>query len=169
MGTRLFTPALIAAVCLAVGCDEPTPTEVTPEPSDLQFSVTSNEKDVPFAFGAAGCGDQIWIEGTDHWVVKRTETPSGRIQWSWRTNFSGSAIGTLSGNRWKVTGTYGYQEVLDGNDGFPYVAKYQDWAVFVGLGQTPNVKWKANFHVTINASGDVVVERRPFDVTCQGY
>lgn len=170
MGNRFFTPALIAAVCLAAGCDEPTPTEVTPPLSDQQFAVTTNEKDVPFEYGVSSCGDQVWIVGTDHWVIKSTETPSGRIQWSIRTNFSATAVGTPSGHTWKVHGQYHYQEVVDASDGFPFVAKYQDRTVAVGLGQTPNVRFNLNWHVTVNASGDWVVDRRFIpDPVCQAH
>ncbi|MGD8700382.1 MAG: hypothetical protein PVJ43_13890 [Gemmatimonadales bacterium] len=169
MGNRFFTPVLIAVVCFALSCDEPNPTEVTPPPSDQQFAVTTNEKDVEYQNELALCGDWISVEGTEHWVIKRTETPSGRIQWSTRTNYKGTAVGTPSGHTWKLNGQFHYQEVMDGNDGLPFVAKYQQRGVFVGLGQTPNMRGKINWHVTVNPAGDWVVDRRFIpDPICQG-
>ena len=110
------------------------------------------------------CGDEIWIEGTDHWVFKANETPNGRILNSWRTNYKGTGVGTPSGNTSSLNGTWGGQVSVDA-DG----PVRRDWCECIGHGQVPNIHWKSRYHVTINAPGDIVVERSFFDVKCQGY
>ncbi len=168
MTYRTLATAVVVSGLFAAGCDDTTPTEVTPTLLGPQHAVTVNEKDVPFAqwLTVPVCGDFVYIEGTDHWVEKFTETPDGRTLISWRTNYKGTATGYPSGNTWKLRGQWGNQVTID-SDGFPAVRTYVDDVRLIGQGQVPNVSFKTHYHVTINAHGDMVVQRLFQDIKCQ--
>jgi hypothetical protein len=164
----------IVFACLVVtflaNCDSGTPTEVVDPISDVEFAVTYHEKDVPWSqwWGAPLCGDMVWIEITDHWIYKYVETPSGRVLDSWRTNYKGTAVGTPSGNTWKISGKWGGQVNYDAADGEPYVQKYEDFLTLVGHGKAPNMRSEYVIRLKINANGEVTVDREFFNITCQG-
>jgi hypothetical protein len=167
----VLATAIVGVAFTVAGCDDPTPTEATPALSGPQHAVTVNEKDLPFGpatlFPNPVCGDEVTAVGTDHWVEKYTETPNGRILISWRTNYTGTATGSPSGHTWKMSGQWGGQATVDA-DGFPYVESDVNSYNLIGQGNVPNIVFKARYQLTINAPGDIVVDRLVIDAKCLG-
>jgi hypothetical protein len=171
MKIRVITGALAVAVLATASCNEPAPTEVSSPASELNLAVTQNAKDLHWEGLLAGepCGDQVWVEAMEHWVVKYTEGPSGRVLSGWHYNGSGTGVGTPSGNTWKLRWQGNAYVAKDGTDGWPFVRHYVHDGVLIGHGNAPNITFKVNNKLTINASGDVTVNRRLSDIKCQGY
>lgn len=171
MTNQALATVLVAAAFFALACDEPSPTEVTPTLSEPSLTVIQNAKDLPWEGWLAGepCGDRVWVEAMEHWVVKYTEGPSGRVLSGWHYNGSGTGVGTPSGHTWKLHWQGNAYVTMDGTDEWPKVRHYVHDGVLIGHGSAPNIKFKVNNKLTINASGEIIVNRRFSDITCQGY
>ena len=105
--------------------------------------------------------------GTGSCNEKYTETPSGRKLDSFPTNYTATAVGRTSGNVWNVNGQRGGNINWDDIDDFPFVRNNYERVVLVGQGQTPNRIWKWNWHITVNATGEVIINRNVFDEICK--
>ena len=159
--------ALLLVPTLVLACDQQP---AAPEIADaFSAAVTYNERDVPFTFQfhipVCGAG-LITMEGMDHWVVQYVETSSGRVVDAFRTNYTATAVGEPSGYVYKVNGFW-MERAAAHVDGYPYVFIHREPITLVGHGSIPNIRVFVNNKVTINANGDVLVDRQLDWYSCQ--
>jgi hypothetical protein len=162
----------IGCACLLVAilaCSDETPTDpsaVALVEHGFNAAVTFHERNLPFTHQTAVCGEtQLW-EGTDHWIEQRTETASGRILSAFRSNYTGTVTGVPSGNVYKLNGHFEFRQTFDA-DGYPYTVTNTETDVLIGKGSAPNIVLHVVYKVTINANGDVSIQRLVIDERCQ--
>ena len=161
---------VVFATAFALNCGDRGPTDLEETlPEDLQSSaaVTVNEREVPFTLVTYHCGETQYWTGTDHWVEQLTETPSGRVMISFRTNYHAIVVGQPSGREYNLNGHFEARETFDATDGYPYVINGPETDVLVGHGSTPNIVSRWTWIITTNALGEVTVARISHWAKCQ--
>lgn len=161
---------VVFATAFALNCGDRGPTDLEETlPEDLQSSaaVTVNEREVPFTLVTYHCGETQYWTGTDHWVEQLTETPSGRVMISFRTNYHATVVGQPSGREYNLNGHFEARETFDATDGYPYVINGPETDVLVGHGSTPNIVSHWTWIITTNALGEVTVARISHWAKCQ--
>ncbi len=171
MRYRVLT-AVLTCASLLVGCSEQNGPV---EPNSLMLTspsaaVTDNYRE-SYVFWGIGCEDPVEVvrlDGVDHWVIQYTQTPSGRKVDGIHSNYTATAVGQMTGNVWKLNGgQFHYKVTWDDIDGFPYVVTYMEQQILVSKGRLPNMMGKWRYHMTLNANGEVTIEREAGEFVCK--
>jgi hypothetical protein len=166
-------PGVVPCVLLAAltaGCADETvtptdPSDIVLEELGINAALIFHEHELPFSFSTSFCGEtQLW-EGADNVVAQLTETPSGRTLFAIEDIYKGTVTGVPSGNIYRLNGHFVIKEIGE-TEGPQAVYNNTGIAVLIGQGTTPNMVSHYNIKVTMNANGDVVVDRVVSDLKC---
>lgn len=166
-----MSPLRIAPACLLVAllaCSDQTPTDpdsVALDELGVNAAVTLNERDVPFTWTSYFCGEtQHWV-GTDHWIYRYTETPSGRRVSGIHDVYKGTVTGDPSGTVYKLNGHYEWNVIWD-SEGPHLVDNGPENDVMIARGKTGNIQVHVYWMFVTNANGEPVVERFLIESKC---
>lgn len=161
MRSKLIKVGVLGAALAIWSCQDQGPVDPTLDAfktSGPSAAVIQNDY-LPFTFDFEACGESLHMEGIDHWIVQLTETPSGQKMYGFRTNYKATTVGTTTGNIYKTIGQWHERWTWDDGDQAPYVYHIVTHMVLVGKGNTPNIQGRWIYQLTINANGDVVVDK----------
>ena len=151
-----------AAMVGLVACDGSRSTAPKVTPTAPRLEVLENERDLPFAFDVPTCDEVVQITGVFHVVIASTASPSGNTSDRFHINAKGIGIGATSG------ATYQWNDAINQTVNFrgeqPVIAAAQ--TTLVGQGGVSDIRFRARFHVTVNANGDLTVLIDEFEAIC---
>jgi hypothetical protein len=174
--------ALFAATfALLVACDavstpvEPALTAVAQRANGVgtesATTVTTNEQiDITlFVFvpcAAGGAGEVIEVSGPLHILSHVTISNSGNFHFKIHFQPQGiSGVGLTTGDKYQATGVT--QEEFNSNAPLPITDTYVNNFRMIGQGPGNNFLVHQNFHITINANGDVTSLHNNSSVECK--
>ena len=131
----------------------------------------SNEKinfdgftvNVPCANG--GSGEDVVFLGDLHVLITSTVTPNGRVRLKFHFQPQGlSGIGAVTGDKYEATGVTQETDVFGTvNTVINFVNNFR----MIGQGPGNNFLVHQNFHVTVNANGDITSTHDNSSVECK--
>ena len=161
--TRLGIITLLAGAALAACTDVPSAASVAPVAS--AETGTSNIS-VPFDAVLGGCTEPIHFTGELHILFHSTFTSSGIVHF--KSHFQPQGVkgtGLLTGTKYEATGVT--QDEFNYNGPLPYTESFINNFRLIGRGPDNNLLIHENFHITINANGDVTAIHDNFSVECR--
>ena len=134
---------------------------------------------VPFPVGNCvngGAGEVIVFSGTLHRVTAIRVDDQGGVHVTLHTNLAGvEGVGLSSGDTYRATntaGSFGGRLEINAPPGTtvadPREATSSGTVRFVSSGSGDNLTVRLTAHVTINANGDVIVDRMTLEPICNG-
>lgn len=152
------------ALFVAASCsDEPT---APPELSNLAIGPPGLTPAVVFKGWFPGeevvweaCGEEHTYVGTDHIVIRETETPSGIYKWGIHINSRAATVTSESGNVYSASpwAWSGWFSVVDGTD--RYLESNTSTLIAHGVNVDGKLWWKWRFQLNNLESGEVIVDR----------
>ena len=172
----------VAAFALLVACENTvTPVEPTlvgsrsiaSASANSATTVTTNEQIdvtlfvfVPCANG--GAGEVISVSGPLHVLTHTTISNSGMAHVKQHFQPQGlSGEGFTTGDKYQGTGVTQEEFNVDLRDGAPQTDTFINNFRMIGQGPDNNYLVHENFHVTVNANGEVTTVVDNFSVTCK--
>jgi hypothetical protein len=165
---KLSQAMAVAFVFGVVACSEQT-TEPQAMPGlSIQQSASQFTDNVKFPFSPlvnnTCSGELVQMEGELHFIFHETHDAAGGAHLNGSANFVGvSGTGLDTGKRYQLVGRsiVGFNGPLQETANGAFVGHFELTQLWITSGQKNNVHFKLQFHVTINANGDVAVERDP--------
>jgi hypothetical protein len=115
---------------------------------------------------ANGAGEDVMLTGRLHVLLHTTMSNSGILHV--RSHFQPQAlagVGAATGDRYRGVGVTQDNLTVHPN-GFPATFSFINNFRMIGQGKGNNFHVHENTHITVNANGDVVVDRTNLRVTC---
>jgi CSLREA domain-containing protein len=163
---KLLHIAMVGGLAVAVACSEdPTSIEDAAAPSP-NLDVVANEW-YPFSWYWWACEEPVLIEGKQHNVWSMQQN-GNRWQSHSHFNMAGTGVGDYTGRKYQFSETYNYTENAAAGWTYPFNWTYTERLKLVGQGGTPNLHGRWQFHVTVNANGDVTAEVDRWEFDCDG-
>jgi hypothetical protein len=154
-----------AAMAGIAGCDSARTTAPAATPTAPRFALIDNERDLPFAFSVNTCDETVDLSGVYHVVVASTTSASDNTTDRFHINAKGTGVGETSG------ATYQWNDAINQTqnirDGAGIVISAPQTTALVGQGGVSDIHFRARFHVTVNANGDLTVVIDQFDAICK--
>lgn len=169
MSKRYLVAALASAVILVGGCQDQVatePDETAFVPSGPSEAVIWRAWDVPFEQVFEGCGEEVYAQGLDHWVLRSTDAPSGMMHWGFSNNWTATAEGLSSGYVWDARGNNNLM-LVNAGDLSPLVFTWMRISRFKGREDASDFTVRSQEHVTVNANGDITSTRLVDEVICE--
>lgn len=156
-------------VCMAMvglsACDGSRGTAPTPKPTSPRLAVLDNERQLPFAFDVETCDEVVHISGVFHVVVTEAVSPSGNDNFRFHINAKGTGVGATSG------ATYQWNDAINDTENFRdgpgVVIAAPQTTELIGQGGVSDIHFRARFHVTVNANGELTVLIDEFEAICK--
>lgn len=112
------------------------------------------------------CNNEIIdIKGEEMDCYSVTSTPSGKLQYSFRSVIRAKGTGDF-GNGYVLTANFG--QIYTVNRGETFVQTDEQSVMLVSKGSAPNFIDKFSFHVTITPDGDLITETSHISSECRG-
>lgn len=134
-------------------------------------ATTTNEK-IPLdmwvlvSCANGGSGEMVSLTGTLH-VTSQVTISANTVHYAAHYQPMGvSGYGGLTGDKYQATGVTSFSDTFH-VDGFPYTATYMNNFRIIGQGPGNNYLVHGNYHVTINAKGDLTTQVDNFSVECK--
>ena len=151
----------MTAVALAGAC-ESHPTASIRSPENPSFAVLGNDR-LPFAFDVVACEEVVAVSGTFHFVEAFTQTPTGRAIFRSHINAKGIGVGATTGARYQWNDAINLTDHFGGPTG---VFTATQTTRLVGQGGASDLLFRARFHVTVNANGELTALVDVVEVIC---
>lgn len=139
-------------------------------------TVSANDSPQTFSIPLGGCrqgppciGEELCLTGGVLQLRIHTfTTDSGSVHFTRHSHFDpiATAVGQSSGTEWTGQGTINGSRQLKGP--FPQTIQINDNTVLTSTGSTEDIHLHTNTHLTINANGQVTVDRTDIDYGCKG-
>lgn len=159
--SRLPPSAVLAATLLAACESGSAPEEPSIEPGEVAYAPAAaavpNPSFQPFAFSVDNCVETVDLSGTFHEVVQFFIGPGGKEHFKFHINAKGTGVGQLTGARYQWN-----DRLFDITNAAPSGARsflLNDYARLIGQGAAANLRVAVQIKVTINARGEVRVDR----------
>jgi hypothetical protein len=121
---------------------------------------------VPFDQVMFGCTEPIAFTGSLHFVFTETISASGNVRFMSHAQPQGlSGTGLISGVKYQATG--GTTQSLNEGGGLSFSQSYVNNFRLIGQGPDNNWVVHENFHVAVNANGELVAFHDNFSVECR--
>lgn len=154
--------SLMLAALLLAACESGTAPETPANGGDRtplapEFAARPNPSFQPFAFPVDNCVETVDLSGTFHEVVQFFVGPGGKQHFRFHINAKGTGVGQLTGARYQWN-----DRLFDITNIAPAGAVsfiLNDYARLIGQGQAVNSRFAVQIKVTINANGQVTVDR----------
>ncbi len=115
-----------------------------------------------------GAGELVQLSGPLHALFHNTISPNGRITFKFHFQPQGiRGMGQTTGDRYQATGETQGTTTFDGVSGFPFETSFVNNFKIIGQGPGNNFLVHENFHVTINANGELTVLVDNFSIACK--
>lgn len=166
--SRLPSNTMLAVVLL-VACESGfAPGESSPELGEIASVPASvavpNPSFQPFAFSVDNCVETVDLTGTFHQVFRAFVGPGGKEHFRFHINAKGTGVGQLTGIRYQWN-----DRLFDITNIAPSGTlsfTLNDHARLVGQGRAPNMRIGVQAKLTVNAQGEVTVDRTTARATC---
>ena len=166
--SRLPSSSMLAVVLL-VACESGfAPGESSVEQGAIASVPVSvavpNPSFQPFAFSVDNCVETVDLTGTFHEVTRVFVGPGGKEQFRFHINAKGTGVGQLTGTRYQWN-----DRLFDITNFAPSGTvsfTLNDYARLVGQGSAPNMDIAIQAKVTVNAQGEVTVDRSTVRAAC---
>jgi hypothetical protein len=113
-----------------------------------------------------GAGELIEVSGDLHALFHTTISSSGNFSTKFHFQPQGiSGVGLTTGDKYQATGVT--QDEFHSNAPLPITETYVNNFRMIGQGPGNNFAVHENFHITINANGEVTAIHDNFRVTCK--
>jgi hypothetical protein len=113
-----------------------------------------------------GSGEGVYLTGTLH-VTSQWTISANTVHYAAHFQPMGvSGYGQFTGDKYQATGVTSFSDTFH-VDGFPYAVTYMNNFRIIGQGPGNNYLVHENFHVTINAKGDVTTQVDNFRAECK--
>ena len=155
-----------AAMVGLVACDGSRSTAPKVTPTAPRLAVIDNERNLPFAFGVSTCDELVNITGFFHVVVTSTISASGNTSDRLHINAEGVGIGATSGAIYLWNDAINVTQNIHGGGESGVISNPQTTEL-IGQGGVSDIHFRARFHVTVNANGDLTVLIDQFDAICK--
>lgn len=160
--TKLSRAAVLAALVLAV---------FTPSSASAQATTSTTNINFPIILGAwvpcanNGSGELVTLTGSLHAQFHLTLTPGGGFVFKSHANPQGvSGTGAFTGTKYEGTGVTQSQF---GASGLPFHATFVNNFRLIGQGRGGNLTVHQNFHITVNANGELTAFVDNFRYECK--
>jgi hypothetical protein len=115
-----------------------------------------------------GAGEDVQLSGPLHMLFHVTISAGDKIIIKSHFQPQGiSGVGRTTGDKYRATGVTQETTTFDSIDGFPFVTSFVNNFKIIGRGPGNNFLVHENFHVTINANGEVTVFVDNFKFDCK--
>lgn len=159
--SRLSVYAALATALL-IACDSgPTPVEPSAELEAIAYQPASaarpNPSFQPFAFSVDNCVETVDVAGTFHEVIQFFVGPNGKEHFRFHINAKGTGVGRTTGARYQWN-----DRLFDITNAVPsgrLTFTLNDRARLIGQGAAVNTVVAIQIKVTVNAQGNVTVDR----------
>lgn len=129
-------------------------------------TTTTTNQIIPFDQVLSGCTEPIAFTGSLHLVTTETRSASGNLHVMTHAQPQGvSGTGLITGATYQGTGVT--QQSLSINAPLPYTESFINNFRLIGQGPDNNRLVHENFHVTVNANGEVTTVHDNFMVDCK--
>lgn len=157
--------AILGVAALAIACDSPTSptTKALTIPATTANAVVFNNKFEAATFAPDNCnGGGIFLQATWHELYAITFDGGGGIHVKYHINVQGQGSGAAGVE-------YVVNEAL--NDAYNAKVGFEETFTLqynlIAKGKAPNATLHEDFHITVNANGDVTSFHDHFRITCQ--
>ena len=119
----------------------------------------------PFSDTFIACnGESVPVTGSIHLVFHFTANDNGSSDFS-MNNYHAEGVGQTTGTEYLLVRHAGLTEYF-GNGFGPATLTFLDRARLIGRGNVPDTLIKFTFHFTVNANGDLIVNRFESSTEC---
>jgi hypothetical protein len=169
LSTRLLVAgALSACVSLLAGCagDGSPAAPDTAASGEVLASVVKIPIEETFTAFQECAGEELEFHIREQLVVHESVDAQGKIHFHSVINDKGTtALGLTSGAQYHQVGAT--RETDKVVESFPVIISFVNVFNIIGDGSAPNLTIHETFHLTINASGVVIVERETQRIECK--
>jgi hypothetical protein len=148
------------AAFLLLACESATaPESMTGEvavPLEPSFAVP-NPSFQPFAFTVTTCGEAVDLSGTFHQVFQSFVGPSGKEHFRFHINAKGVGIGQVTGARYQWNDRLFDNTNIAAAGAFTFIRN--DYTRLIGQGGALNAGLAVQVKITVNANGELVVDK----------
>jgi hypothetical protein len=166
--TRFGIIALLASAALGACTDVPSTAVVAPLARASNASATNDTQNfsAPFDVVFFGCTEAIHFTGDLHVLMHFTATSSGNFSAKFHFQPQGvSGVGLSTGIKYQATGVT--QDEYSINGPLPYEETFINNFRLIEQGPDNNLLVHENFHVTVNANGDLTAFHDNFSSECR--
>ena len=158
--------AVVLVVALALAASLLTLAVVLAKPAQAQAQIFMDTDQSRFSQFVIGCTEEAFVEGTLNTVTHTTTDANGGSHTKLHFNFQGQGEGVSSGDN------YVFHSQFDANENFTDALNTTFTRTFQIKRQgsaTPedDQEFRALFHVTVNAQGEVTAEVANFEEVCR--
>jgi hypothetical protein len=158
---RLALPLSIALLASCGDSGQITAPTSTPSPG---FAAKPNPSFLPFAFTVANCVELVDVTGTFHPVVQSFVGPGGKELFKFHINAKGTGVGESTAARYQWN-----DRLFDITNIVPAKTVsfiLNDNTRLIGQGGAANARFAVRIKMTINANGEVTVDKLAVHDTC---
>lgn len=177
MRTRTTAAGIVAACLIAVACEQaPTALSDAAQGPDLRASATAyteTGKDLPFSWdfwvdcAVGGAGEWVHAEGTIHYLLHETLSPSGQGNYVMQSHPAGlTGTGQTTGDTYRTAGSAKETDTFGAED-LPLTVSYVQNARLIGPGPHNNYLATETYRLVINANGDVLLDSYELSPRCK--
>jgi hypothetical protein len=160
--------AMLAVASVTACADASLPTGAGFEPAMAATKSGSNQM-VPTQFaglipcGNGGAGESMTLTGELHLISHSAIDAAGGVHLQIHTQLKNiEGWGNTSGTYYRAMGSQKLTSNAKAGSSFSFISSFR----LIGRAQAPDYHVRENTHVTVNANGDVVVDRSETSIDC---
>ena len=139
-------------------------------PAAPRLGVVANEHAVPFQYSIWGCGEEVLVQGTEHFVWIQGDSLQGAPHSHTKGHFreTGAGVGLTTGTQYEFVKqqTYGGNWNIDTDRPAGNSLSIGTWRL-VSRDTMPDLVVRFTSHVTVTPNGDLTVDRYDFQSECR--